>query len=231
VFNPVPVPEGLQVPETQDENTSQVLLAPLPDDLAASLASYEQMVMRTFASAIEAAAPVPPSAADEQLPISSRTFSSTQSEASPEEGTVLSALKKAAPRNSALSPFATLSSTCAASDSPRALADTARPGLLADASQVPLTLLTDASGRRFRLNAAVLDYYRLVSKQKIVRENGFKEEVAWELLNQWNKLIDAIHTSLKTMVVHPLNNLALQTFEYLAAEFQKKFDRFNEVKA
>ena len=81
-----------------------------------------------------------------------------------------------------------------------------------------------------RLNAAALDYYRLVSKVHLVRDNGFKEAKAWELLSNWNKLLSTIHSNLGRMIKNPQNSVTLDAFEYLATEFKKKFDRFNEVR-
>eukprot|EP01094_Clydonella_sp_ATCC50884_P008156 TRINITY_DN1745_c0_g2_i2.p1 TRINITY_DN1745_c0_g2~~TRINITY_DN1745_c0_g2_i2.p1 ORF type:complete len:1860 (+),score=903.65 TRINITY_DN1745_c0_g2_i2:199-5778(+) len=236
VFNHVPVPEGMRAPESFDENTAQVVLDPLPPAVDAGLREYGVRVLSTFEACAEASAHSAPSDADEKLPVSGSTFSEGTAVAGAEGASLAAEVVRCggggdggAP--AVLSPFAALSGRRTVYDSPSAFADTARPGLLADAGQVPLSMLTDASGRRFRLNAAALDYYRLVSKQKMVRENGFKEEVAWELLRSWNMLISAIKTNLKTMVTHPLANLTLQTFEYLSEEFQKKFDRFNEIKS
>jgi len=227
VFNHIPVPEGMAVPETTDDDTSQVVLDPLPPELDQILRGYEQFVMSVFASCIERASHDDPSVEDEKLPISAGAYS----DARQPSGGLAGRLSERALTSRVQSPFATTTGRASCVfDSPAAFSNTARPGLLVDGSQVPVVAIVGPGGQRLRLNAAALDYYRLVSKVHLVRDNGFKEAKAWELLSNWNKLLSTIHSNLGRMIKNPQNSVTLDAFEYLATEFKKKFDRFNEVR-
>ena len=101
----------------------------------------------------------------------------------------------------------------------------ARPGLLVDASAVPLLLEVDRNGRSLPLNAFVLDYWSHSSKYELTDANGLLESTAWEHLNGFSTVLFVLRDGLKKSTSG--DSLVLSCLERLANEFDVKMKGFN----
>ena len=104
----------------------------------------------------------------------------------------------------------------------------ARPGLLVDASAVPLLLEVDRNGHSLPLNAFVLDYWSHSNKYELTDANGLPQNTAWEHLKGFDTMLLVLKNGLKSSTSG--DPLVLSCLERLATEFHVKFKNFNTAK-
>ena len=108
------------------------------------------------------------------------------------------------------------------------LVNVARPGLLVDASAVPLLRDVDRNGHSLPLNAYVLDYWRHCNKHELSDANGLLESTAWEHLKGFSTSLFVLRNGLKKST--SADPLVLSCLKRLANEYDVKFKSFNPDK-
>lgn len=104
----------------------------------------------------------------------------------------------------------------------------ARPGLLVDASAVPLLREVDRYGHSLPLNAFIVDYWSHSNKHELSDANGLHQNTAWEHLKGFSTILKVLNNGLKRSTSG--DPLVLSCMERLATEFDVKFKNFNTVK-
>ena len=104
----------------------------------------------------------------------------------------------------------------------------ARPGLLVDASAVPMLREVDRNGHTLPLNSFILDYWSHCNKYELTDANGLHQHTAWEHLKGFSITLTVLKNGLKRSTSG--DPLVLSCLDRLATEFHAKFKNFNTVK-
>jgi len=116
------------------------------------------------------------------------------------------------------SPFYALSGLGDKFESASELATTSALHIPICADHIPVISLKDVRGRTLQFSSYALDFFKFTSKKLLVSENGFKESAVWELLKNWDTLLESL--SKFNSSVKPL-------LGDIHEEFSAAFKRFN----
>eukprot|EP00891_Asterochloris_glomerata_P004914 jgi/Astpho2/4914/fgenesh1_pg.00069_%23_46_t len=199
---------------------SKVILDPLPSDIASLLAQHNEEAFDMFGAGLAEHAASMAEDSGSELPMSHLTFSLAPQPCgrlglSPDPAAISS-------------PFACLSGVGDTFQSTAELVHVARPGLLVDASAVPLLREVDRYGHSLPLNAFIVDYWSHSNKHELSDANGLHQNTAWEHLKGFSTILKVLNNGLKRSTSG--DPLVLSCMERLATEFDVKFKNFNTVK-
>ncbi|XP_012580452.1 PREDICTED: probable ATP-dependent RNA helicase DDX60 [Condylura cristata] len=212
----------------QEANTkfhqSKVFLDDLPEDFDAALQEYNKNISEDFTSFLLIVSKLADMKQEYQLPLSKIDFTGENCE----DSQLVTHLMNWKEGRVAVSPFFCLSGN---SDS-----DLIQPGTPNHAivdtinisyNQAPLlwSKIYDGQGRRMRLNAYALDFYKHGSLTGLVQDNKMNEGDAYGMLKDFALTIKCISVSLRELCENEDDNVVL-AFEKLSETF---FEKFNSV--
>lgn len=245
LFHVVPVSRAQTHPSLFKDSSSQVVLRDLPGGLNQVLEEYNTSILAQFVDYIKIRAKLDdkelmdvnqlPLTGIEIAPGSPSAGADADSDQSgvAERSPLVAALEKGLVNSTIRSPFFQLSGCGDTFHTAEELANSSVSALHIEASQIPTVAgLRDTTGRKLAYNAYVADYYKLMSKQTLIHENALREAIAWQLLKDWDMLLQTLYTSMYVVCVDPdteelHRTETLSAVEHLSKEFRVRFRKFN----
>mmetsp|Transcript_12851 Transcript_12851/g.51283 ORF Transcript_12851/g.51283 Transcript_12851/m.51283 type:complete len:1719 (+) Transcript_12851:141-5297(+) len=246
LFHVVPVSRSQTSPSLFKDSSSQVVLNDLPGGLSRVLQEYNTSILKQFVDYIKIRAKLDdkelmdvnqlPLTGIEIAPGSASAGADVDADqaAGADRSPLVAALEKGAVNSTIRSPFFQLSGCGDTFHTAEELANSSVSALHIEASQIPTVAgLRDVTGRKLAYNAYVADYYKLFSKQSLIHENALREAIAWQLLKDWDMLLQTLYTSLYVVCVDPeteelRRTETLSAVEHLSKEFRVRFRKFNQ---
>jgi len=236
IFRPIPVTSYLASLITQtDESSSLIVLPKMKENHSELLKEYNRNVIKHFVKCTLSAHEINNTVSEYEniLPYSDISIGSNNNNEelnnnNSNNNTLLNQLKESSSKLVIRSPFVALSGHNDEFETAQELADTCNLALPIELDQIPSSTLQDIRGNHMRLNAYAWDFLKHGNRKSLVHENGFKEANAWELIRDWDEILEKLTTYLSVL---PKDDDRVKRvrllFDFLRTDFHDKFERFN----
>merc|ERR1712130_279822 len=233
IFRPIPVtPYMASFIRKDEDNNSLIVLPDLQPAHGALLRNFNQQILNQFVNCILSAHEIQGTELGQShiLPFSRQTPKSAAVEGQSGAGdSLVGTLQQRARKLIVRSPFVGLSGHLDQFQTGRELADTCNLSLPIEFDQIPTQIIQDIRGRVLHLNAYASDFLKHGNRKLLVDENGFKEANAWELIHDWDEILNKLKGYLSALPSQDDDRLkrVSQLFEFLYTEFNSRFEKFN----
>jgi len=233
IFRPIPVtPYMASFIRKDEDNNSLIVLPDLQPAHGALLRNFNQQILNQFVNCILSAHEIQGTELGQShiLPFSRQTPKSAAVEGQSGAGdSLVGTLQQRARKLIVRSPFVGLSGHLDQFQTGQELADTCNLSLPIEFDQIPTQIIQDIRGRVLHLNAYASDFLKHGNRKLLVDENGFKEANAWELIHDWDEILNKLKGYLSALPSQDDDRLkrVSQLFEFLYTEFNSRFEKFN----